>query len=88
MNIPEFQYNYLLVTLLLLPVGILIFLRALRKKKQAVKKIGDASLVKELMAGYSSKKYLLKFLLALTALGFMVLSLANMRTSAGTPSGK
>ena len=88
MNIPEFQYIYLLYAGLLVPVALLIFLLALKKKKIVAKKIGDKILVDQLTAGYSSRKYLIKFLLIVTALGLLVFALANMRTSAGTPLGK
>jgi len=89
MSIPEFQYIYLLYAGLLLPVvAVLIFLQALRKKKKAAKKIGDKILVDQLTAAYSSHKYLIKFLLIVTALSLLVFSLANMRSSAGTPLGK
>ena len=89
MSIPEFQYTYLLYAGLLLPVvAVLIFLQALRKKKKAAKKIGDKILVDQLTAAYSSRKYLIKFLLIVTALSLLVFSLANMRSSAGTPLGK
>ncbi|HRB23541.1 MAG TPA: VWA domain-containing protein, partial [Ferruginibacter sp.] len=89
MSIPEFQYTYLLYAGLLLPVvAVLIFLQALRKKKKAAKKIGDKKLVDQLTAAYSSRKYLIKFLLIVTALSLLVFSLANMRSSAGTPLGK
>lgn len=88
MNFPNFQYSYLLVAFLLLPIAALFFGQALRKKKIAFKKIGDPLLVNELTAGYSSRKYAIKFFLIFLSLGLLVLALANMRTSAGTPLGK
>jgi Ca-activated chloride channel family protein len=69
--------------LFLLPILIVLFFLALYQKQKALRKIGDPELVSQLTAGYSSKKYLLKCLLAFAAWGLIVVALANWRKPVG-----
>lgn len=85
---PEFQFTYLLYALSLLPVMALIFFLAWRRKKLAVKKIGDAELVKQLLLPYNPKAFTLKFILLLVTMAMLVLALANMRTANGINGAK
>ncbi len=85
---PQFQYTYLLYALILLPVITLIFFFALDKKKKAIKKIGDAALVQQLLAPYKKKNYIWKFVLLFFVMGLLVLALANMRTATGVNGTK
>lgn len=76
---PSFQYIQLLFLLLFVPVLTGLYFFALSRKKKAAKKIGDATLVKKLTAGYSSSSYFKKFVLVTLAFAALVLALANLR---------
>ncbi|CAN5147100.1 VWA domain-containing protein [soil metagenome] len=60
----------------------LLFILVLRWKKKVKKTLGDVSLVTKLIAGYSSKFYLLKFILVLIAFALCIVAATNVRTSA------
>ena len=75
----QFQYILLLAGLVLVPVIFAMYLYARAKKKAAIKKIGDAQLVAQLMKQYSSRSFVQKFLLATVAMAAMVVALANLR---------
>ena len=81
--IPTFQYKYFLVLLAILPLMLLIFLLALSKKRKTIKKIGDESLVKQLLARYKASSYLSKFIFLFLAMGLLVIAFANPRTPTG-----
>ena len=51
----------------------------IRWKKNTVRKIGDPQLVKELIRDHSPAKFLIKCLLAVCALGILVLAAANLQ---------
>jgi tetratricopeptide (TPR) repeat protein len=82
MKLP-FQYGYFLSLLLLIPILIAVYFYAKHKKQQVFKKLGDEHLVKELTAGYNEKSFPIKFALVTTAFALLILSIANLRTSAG-----
>lgn len=77
---PSFQYKIFLLLLVSVPLLIALYYYALSQKKQAAKRIGDASLIARITGNYSASKYRLKFLLALTAIIFLIMALANSRT--------
>ncbi len=75
----HFQYTGYLFFLLIVPVLIMLFMMVLRWKQSVQKKIGDKRLVEELMSGYSPARFLVKFLLAVTAIIAVVLGAANLQ---------
>src|SRR6476620_2274658 len=85
---PVFQYNIFLYGLVLIPLMILLFLLALRRKKKIIKKIGDEGIVKQLISHYSAASFLQKFILMTLAMGLLILAFANLRTPAGANGGK
>ena len=80
----SFQYILFLWLLLLIPLLIAVFLYARHKKRAAFRSFGDEELVKELTAGYYKPSFLQKFLLVLTSLLLILLSIADLRSAAGT----
>ncbi len=83
MKLP-FQYIQFLWLLLLVPLLSAVFFYARHKKKKAFRRVGDEELVKELTAGYNKPSFFQKFLLTITALLLILLSIANLRSAAGT----
>lgn len=57
---------------------VLIFVLLLRWKKKATKRIGDPDLVKQLISGFSSTQFNLKFILVVLAFAFGCLALADV----------
>ncbi len=84
MMMPQFEYTDLLWLLLLIPVLTGIYLYARQKKRTAFKNLGDELLVKELTAGYNTSSFIKKFLLLITAITLLLLSIANPRTDKGS----
>lgn len=80
----RFQHIEYLLALALVPVMVLVFLYVLRGKKNTIKKIGDPALVNQLIKDYSPSKFLLKFLLIVTAFIAGVIALANPRMPQGS----
>lgn len=80
----QFQYILLLSLLGLIPLMLIMFFYAKKKKKNAIKKIGDPALVKQLIANFNSASFIKKFLLITFAMGVLVLGVANLRSSAGS----
>ncbi len=74
MRIEHMEY---LIGLGLVPIGLLLFVWAWRKRKQLIARLGDKSLVQQLIPEQSNKRYLLKFLLTAMALVLLVVGLAN-----------
>lgn len=83
MKLP-FEYIQLLWLLLLIPVLTAVYFYAAYKKKMIYKKIGDPELVEELTGNYKRSSFIKKFLLVITALLLILLSIANLRSKAGT----
>src|SRR5665647_1697652 len=80
----HFQYIEYLIALVALPVMILFYFLLIKWKKNAAKKIGDPSLVKELSAQYSSKKFLTKFILFIFAFALCAFAVAGLVKPDGT----
>ncbi len=80
----HFQYIEYLLALAALPLIILLYYFLVRWKKRAAKKIGDPGLVKQLITGYSSKKFLLKFILYTTAFALCAIAVAGLVIPDGT----
>jgi Ca-activated chloride channel family protein len=70
--------EYLLLLALLLP-ALLLFVLNKRWKKKAAKKLGDETLIQQLTATHSTKKFNSKFWLLFFALAFTALGAANLR---------
>lgn len=79
------EHPYYLLGLFFLLILIFFFRSVLKWKKKTKQALGDVQLIDALTAGYSSKKYFLKFFLAAVAFGLGVFALANLRKEA---SGK
>src|SRR6478672_5398137 len=79
----QFQYVLLLAAFGLIPIILVMYLYARRKKKRAITKIGDPLLVGQLLKQYNSKSFLQKFLLVTVAMAAMVVALANLRKPSG-----
>ena len=80
---PQFQYIQLLWILFLIPVLVGVYFYARRKKQLAFKKIGDEALVKELTASYNRSSFWKKFVLVITAMTLILVSIANLRSNEG-----
>ncbi len=65
--------------LVLIPVLLFMFFGVLRWKKNRVKMIGDPQLVKQLIKRYSPGRFAAKFVLALLALGAIILAACNLQ---------
>ncbi|MEO9004914.1 MAG: VWA domain-containing protein, partial [Ginsengibacter sp.] len=74
----HFQYIEYLVALVAIPLMVLLYLNIIRWKVKTAKKIGDASLVRVLTEQYSSKKFLVKFILFTTAFAFCAFAVAGL----------
>lgn len=74
----HFQYIEYFIALAAVPVIIMLYIFLARWKKNAAKKIGDPRLVKQLTINFSSKKFLLKFLLFSTAFALCVIAVAGL----------
>jgi Ca-activated chloride channel homolog len=75
------EYLYALAVILLL---VLLFMRVVKWKKQRIKKIGDEALVKQLIKGYSPRRFFYKFLLPLLALVIGIVAVANWQIPKGS----
>jgi len=62
----------------------LLYVFVLRSKKNTIKKIGDPALVNQLIKDYSPAKFLIKFVLIVTAFVAGIIALANPRMPKGT----
>jgi len=80
----HFQYIEYLIALVALPVMILFYFLVIKWKKNTANKIGDPSLVKELTAQYSSKKFLTKFILFILAFALCAFAVAGLVKPDGT----
>jgi Ca-activated chloride channel family protein len=75
----QFQYKEFLLILAALAVFIFLFFLLLRWKKTAIKRIGDANLVKQLTKNFSSRLFTTKFVLFSLAFAIGVVAVANLR---------
>ena len=76
----RFEHISFLWVLAAVPFFILLYFLALKRKKTVARKLGDPLLIKELTRQYHPGKFLLKFLLVITAFTFAALALANPRS--------
>lgn len=74
----HFQHIEYLLVLAALPFMLFLFFMLVRWKKNAVKKIGDEKLVKQLTIGFSSKLFSLKFILIAIAFSLGAIALASL----------
>jgi len=79
----SFQHINYLIVLAAIPLLLILYFFVLNWKKTTIKKIGDASLVTELIKNHSPQKFALKFVLILAAFTLGVLALANLRSPKG-----
>lgn len=84
----EFEHiEYLYALAVVLPLTFL-FINVVKWKKQRIKKIGDEELVKQLIKGYSPRRFVYKFLIPLFALFIGILAIANFQIPNGTKQVK
>jgi Ca-activated chloride channel family protein len=75
----QFQYPLALWLLWLVPVFVLLFILYKAWKRRAVRKMGDAQLVKQLSPDHSNAKEIIKFSLLVLAFACGCIALANPR---------
>ncbi len=75
------EYLWLLVAIFIL---ILLFIGLLQWKKKVIKRIGDEKLVKALIANYSSRKFITKFILLSVAFLLGIFGVMNLRKAEDT----
>jgi tetratricopeptide (TPR) repeat protein len=80
---PQFQYIFLLALLVLIPVMILMYWVASRKKKKSIAKIGDPDLVQLLLGQYNKASFFKKFVFIAIAMVMLILAIANPRLPSG-----
>ena len=82
----DFQYPYLLLLLLFVPILLLLFRIASRQNVALRNRFGDWAVFQKLVPDFDPRKSKLKFYLILTAFIFLVIAIANPRI--GTKSRK
>jgi Ca-activated chloride channel family protein len=80
----QFQHIEYLTGLAAIPLIVFLYFLVISWKKRTIKKIGDESLVKQLIRDYSPSKFTLKFLLFTVAFTVGVIALANPRMPLGS----
>lgn len=80
----HFQYIEYFIALAAVPLMIFLYFQLLKWKKKTEKKIGDPSLVKELTAQYSSRKFSTKFILFIAAFTLCAFAVAGLVLPDGT----
>ena len=75
----KFQHPEYFIGLLLIPMLIYLYSGLVSWKKKLSSRIGDPSLVAQLVKSFSAKNFLLKFVLICAAVFFLVAGLANLR---------
>lgn len=75
----RFEHIEFLTGLALLVIPVLLFLTVLRWKKKTRQNMGDPALVKDLLKNYSPWKFASKFIMALIAVGIVVIAAANLQ---------
>lgn len=79
----NFQYPIVLAGLALVAISVIFYLLNAAKKRKAFKKLGDPALVAELTKQNKPGIQWKKFALLASALGLLIVSLANLRMPAG-----
>lgn len=84
----QFQnIHFLLVLFALMPlVGLLVYV--IRWKQKVKKQLGDERLIEQLTKNYSAKRYKLKIVSVIVAIGLGIIALANLRTEITTNGSK
>lgn len=80
----RFQHIEFLIALAAVPLMIFLYFVLLKWKANAAKKIGDPSLVKQLIKGFSSKLFLIKFILIVAAFSLCAVAVADLVTPDGS----
>ena len=75
----KFQHPEYFIGILLIPLLIYLYTGLVSWKKKLSARIGDPSLVTQLVKSFSAKNFLLKFVLICIAVFFLVAGLANLR---------
>lgn len=75
----RFEHTIFFLALVLLPLMALLYVNVLRWKKGTLGRIGDPELVKQLIAGYSPRRFLHKFLMVASAFTLAAIGLANLQ---------
>jgi Ca-activated chloride channel family protein len=79
----RFQHIEYLVGLFSIPFLVLLFSWLLRWKKKVVNRIGDPALISQLVRNFSSRLFLVKFVLVLLAFAALIAGLANLQSRGG-----
>jgi Ca-activated chloride channel family protein len=80
----RFQYIEFLFTLAAIPIMVLFYFLLTGWKKNAMKKIGDPPLVKQLIQGFSTKLFAAKFILVVLAFSLCAFAVADLVKPEGT----
>jgi len=80
----RFQHIEFLYALAAIPFMVLFYFLLTRWKKNAMKKIGDPPLVKQLIQGFSSKLFAIKFILILLGFSLCAFAVADLVKPEGT----
>ena len=75
----RFEHNWYLLSLLLAPLLLLLYILLVKWKKKTIQKIGDEKLIRQLIADYSPRRFLIKFLLVFMAFILTGLGVANLQ---------
>ncbi len=74
----RFQHIEFLLSLAAIPLMVIFYFLLIRWKKNAMKKIGDPPLVKQLIQGFSSTKFAIKFIMILIAFSLCAFAAADL----------
>jgi tetratricopeptide (TPR) repeat protein len=80
----RFQHIEFLYTLAAIPLLILFYFLLIQWKRKAMKKIGDPPLVRQLIQGFSSKLFALKFILVVLGFALCAFAVADLVKPEGT----
>ena len=75
----SFQHPEYFIGFIAIPLLVFLFSRLIGWKKKMLTRIGDPSLVTQLVKSFSARKFLLKFILIMAAVFFLVAGMANLR---------
>lgn len=75
----RFQHPEYFIGIILIPLLVFLYFRLIAWKKKLAARIGDPTLVSQLVKSFSAKNFLLKFILICGAVFFLVAGLANLR---------
>jgi Ca-activated chloride channel family protein len=76
----QFQHPEYFIGLIAIPLLIFLYSRLISWKKKLLTRIGDPSLVTQLVKSFSARNFLLKFILITVTVFFLVAGLANLRS--------